>query len=221
MKGRSSITILALDRSEEQALMDWSRGLDWVRWMLGDIRSHLETLSTGRGAPYEPGEVRVAWERFVQELFVPVVGPALREGWHAALAGQTRRLMGVAEELERTLPIEVGERSRAAAHILLRSTRGAVCQDVLGKHRAAIEEERCPAHLVPVWAAVGVLFQLGLANVGAEYLRLEWAMLSRNCPDLAEPEGDFGLHQLTRALLNSSSFEAGPVGLNETHQHEA
>lgn len=221
MTGSGSITILAMGRSEEQALLDWSRGLDWVRWMLGDIRSRLETLSTGGSAPYEPFQVKTAWVQFVQEVFTPVLGPALRKSWHAAQAGQTRRLMTVAQEVECSLAPAVAELSGAAAHILLRSTRGAVCQEVLGKHRAAIAEERCPAHLVVVWAAVGVLFQLGLANVCAEYLRLEWAMLSRNCPDLTEPEGDFGIASLTRDLVSSSGLLAGLTGVEDTQKHEA
>lgn len=208
MSGRASITVLALDRSEQQALMDWSRGLDWVRWMLGDVRSQLEVISTGERAPYEASEVKGAWADFAKRRFEPVLGPRLRESWEAAQAGQTRQLQEVAARLEGDLDGELRERSGLAARILLRSTRGAVFQETLGKHRAAIEEGRCPAHLVCVWAAVGSLFQLGLANVVAEYLRLEWAMLSRHCADVAEPEGALSLVSLTSGVLVGSGMGA-------------
>jgi hypothetical protein len=221
MSGPASITVLAMGRSEEQALLDWSRGLDWVRWMLGDIRSQLVTLSTGGEAPYEAGAVEECWQTFAREVFTPQLGPALRASWQAAQAGQTQRLMALARGLEKELPVAIREASTAAARILLRSTRGAAFQATLGKHRAAIAEERCPAHLVCVWAAVGALFQLGLANVCAEYLRLEWTMLSRHCPDLKEPEGTFSVATLTSGLLAPCAFSSVPGEQVGTRQQEA
>jgi len=221
MSGPASITVLAMGRSEEQALLDWSRGLDWVRWMLGDVRSQLPTLSTTCDAPYDTRAVLKSWQTFVQEVFTPVLGPALRASWQAAQVGQTQRLMAQARNLEKELPVAIKEPSTTAARILLRSTRGAAFQATLGKHRAAIAEERCPAHLVCVWAAVGALFQLGLANVCAEYLRLEWTMLSRHCPDLAEPEGEFSIATLTSGLLAPCAFACGPGERVETQQQEA
>ena len=202
----ASITILALNQSETQALQDWSRGLDWVRWLLGDVRSQMETLSAGLEAPATAELLHPAWSHFTRHHFLPLLGPALRDAWQAAQNGQTRRLVQMARTLDQQLPPALAENSRHAARLLLRSTRGAAFQEVLGKHRAAIADGRCPAHLVCVWACVGTLFQLGLANVCAEYLRLEWGILSRHHPHLSEPEGRDGILTLTRSLLPNSRF---------------
>ncbi len=203
MSASRSITVLALNESEREALLDWSRGLDWVSWLLSGIRARLGPAASAAG---DEVAVRAAWDRFACELFLPVLGPALREAWQAAQEGRTRRLASLALELDQKLPAAARERSQEAARILLRGTRGAAFQDVLGKHRAAIADGRCPAHLVCVWAATGVLFQLGLANVCAEYLRLEWAMLGSRHPGLpGEPEGACGILALTGRIIQEST----------------
>jgi len=204
MSARASITILAIDRDEDLALHDWARGLDWVRWILSDIRNRLPPLSTSDLPPKDEARILQAWDRFATTLFIPLIGPSLKNAWHAAHSGRTRQLSRIAEDLEQHLPPALRERSTLAADLLLRGTRQAAFQEVLGKHRAAIAEGRCPSHLAPVWAATGVLFQLGLANVCAEYLRLEWAMLTRLCPDLPEPSGPVSIIELTRQIVHTS-----------------
>lgn len=204
MSDRASITILAIDRDENLALHDWARGLDWVRWILSDIRSHLPPLSTAPDSPTQESDVFQAWEHFATHIFLPLIGPSLRDAWHAAHSGRTRKLSQVASNLDQKLPPTLRQRSTQAAELLLRGTRHAVFQDILGKHRAAISDGRCPSHLIPVWAATGVLFQLGLANVCAEYLRLEWAMLSRLCLDLTEPSGPTSIIELTQQIVHTS-----------------
>ena len=206
MSELASITILALDRDENQALFDWSRGLDWVRWLLSDIRRQLPPVMTDTdGTADEEAALRRRWRRYAREVFLPEAGPALRACWQAAHAGRTRELSRLARGLEQSLPADQRERSTRAAELLLRGTRQAVFQETLGKHRAAVADGRCPAHFAPVWAAVGVLFQLGLANVCAEYLRMEWAILTRHCPELPEPEGADSIVELTRQIMRGSS----------------
>jgi hypothetical protein len=68
---------------------------------------------------------------------------------------------------------------------------------VLGHFRDQITAGRCEGHLAIVWAAVGNFFHLSLANVIAEYLRLEWEIGTRD--DLKRREPNFGL--LTRDVL--------------------
>lgn len=209
MSAARSITVLALDVGERQALLDWSRGLDWVAWMLSGIRARLGPVHAA--ALPDATAARADWERFSRDVFLPVLGPTLREAWHAAQEGRTRDLAAVARRLEQALPTGMREFSREAARLLLRETRRAAFQEVLGKHRAAIAGELCPPHLVCVWAATGVLFQLGLANVCAEYLRLEWALRSAHLPGLPEPEGEFGILPLTGGVLRLSGFALGCV----------
>lgn len=49
-----SLTLLAdADESDSQALEDWSRGLDWVQWLLSGVRrrrDHLHFQPTGAGS---------------------------------------------------------------------------------------------------------------------------------------------------------------------------
>ena len=210
MSDLASITILAIDRDENQALFDWSRGLDWVRWLLSDIRSQIPPPTQAQAQAQDPGNLeeegalRHHWQAFAREVFLPLIGPALSRGWLAAHHGRTRELSQLALELDQTLPPHLSERSTQAAELLLLGTRHAAFQETLGKHRAAIQEGRCPAHFAPVWAATGVLFQLGLANICAEYLRLEWSILTRHCYDLAEPSGADSIVELTRQIVHGS-----------------
>ena len=213
MSQNRSITVLAMDDDEKRALVDWSRGLDWVAWLLGGIRARLGP-ERSQGLVDEVA-VFAAWEGFARGLFLPVLGPALREAWQAAQEGRTRGVLEVAHRLERELPGPVGAQSQEAARILLRDTRRASFQEVLGKHRAAIEQGRCAPHLVCVWAATGVLFQLGLANVCAEYLRLEWALRSGQVPALTPPEGDLSILALTGALLRQSDSVIGDGSMRQ------
>jgi hypothetical protein len=204
MSDLASITILAIDRDENQALFDWSRGLDWVRWLLSDIRSQIPPPTQDPGGLEDAAAVLHHWQAFAREVFLPLIGPALSRCWLAAHHGRTRELSQLALELDQTLPPHLSERSTQAAELLLRGTRHAAFQETLGKHRAAILEGRCPAHFAPVWAATGVLFQLGLANICAEYLRLEWSILTRHCYDLAEPSGADSIVELARQIVHGS-----------------
>jgi hypothetical protein len=207
MSSGASITILAWNEGENQALLDWSRGLDWVRWLVSGVRSQLPSLMAAPpSAPVTGAAILDSWADFSENHFLPHLAPFLRECWHHASAGRTRSLIVQAQLLDHHLQTRAREHSQAAAHLLLRATRGAQYQGLLGKHRAAIADGRCPAHFIPVWAAIADLFQLGLANTCAEYLRLEWAILSRHTQDLEEPAGAHSIIQLTRHVLGSSPF---------------
>jgi hypothetical protein len=174
-------------RGEVEIIEEWARGLDWVRWLLGSVRARTEHL----------GLNGVGWQDFTQGLFREKIAPALEAAWSAAHEGDLDALLTADADLSARLSPDESKRSRQAGAVLLKSTSRARYQGVLGHFRDQISAGRCEGHLAIVWAAVGNFFHLSLANVIAEYLRLEWEIGTRD--DLKRREPNFGL--LTRDVL--------------------
>ncbi|MFM2169689.1 MAG: hypothetical protein RIS79_4060 [Verrucomicrobiota bacterium] len=192
MKPQLPITLTLLPppedrRGEVEIIEEWARGLDWVRWLLGSVRARTDHLCVNGSG----------WQGFTEGVFRETLAPALERGWSAAHAGDLQALIRADAELSSRLPAAENERSRRAGAILLKSTHKARYQGVLGHFRDQIAAGRCDGHLSIVWAAVGNFFHLSLANVIAEYLRLEWEIGTRH--DLKRREPNFGL--LTREVL--------------------
>lgn len=176
------------DRRADHAIVEeWARGLDWVHWLLGSVRARTEHLSMTGGD----------WQGFAEGKFRHILGPALEQAWTAAHAGDLEALLAADAALSRQLDEEDTRRSTRAAAVLLKSTHKARYQGVLGHLRDHITAGRCEGHLATVWAAVGNFFQLSLANVIAEYLRLEWEIGTRG--EVKRREPNFSL--LTSDLL--------------------
>ena len=68
-----------------------------------------------------------------------------------------------------------------------------------GQYRQRWIDGRCPGHFLIVWALSGHFFQLSLASLIAEYLRLEWELAFPNEGMIDHRE----LTELTRQLLHS------------------
>lgn len=201
-----SITLLPTPHDpadEGQVIEDWARGLDWVKWLLGSVRSRMETLSVAVDQP-----MAAAWESFTEGVLVETVGPALKRAWQAAQAGDLEALMAIDAGLLAELGPALAERSTKAGAVLLKSTRHARYQAVLGRLREAVEQGRCRGNIVVVWATVGNFFQLSLANVIAEYLHLEWDVASRHSWHAAKPAGRQGIAALTSRVMRGSADEA-------------
>jgi hypothetical protein len=205
-QSHGNITLLVCAGTDPgEALQDWARGPGWVRWMFTSIHSRLDTLHARGPAPDSAPALDLAWRQYCLELFIPSLAPLLGAMSAAAAAGHTRRLRQLATRLHECLPVQAREHGETAGRALLSATRGALHQGILGKHRAAVEEETCPAQFLPVWAALGSLFHVGQAGLISQYLSLEWEMLSRHCPEAPRPAGEFSLNTLTRLALQSTT----------------
>lgn len=212
-----SVTVLAeAEETPAAALEDWSRGLDWVRWLFSSVRQRLEHLHfTGPEGPLaalasdRERQIRlsIAWEAFAVAQLQPLLGPTLHRAWHAAQSGRLEDLLKADRDLTAHLPTERAQASLEAGSILLRSTRGARYQGLLGRYRLAQEEAGTPGHFIIVWPLVAHFFQLGLTNVVAEYLRLEWDMAARH--GLREPPA-LSLATITR--LTARLIHSTPAG---------
>lgn len=174
-------------RRDHEIVEEWARGLDWVHWLLGSVRARTEHLMMNGGG----------WTGYAEGAFRAAVGPALEKAWSAAHANDLEALRAADAELGARLGAEDRARSIRAGALLLKSTRHARYQGILGHFRDQIALGAAEGHLATVWAAVGHFFHLSLANVIAEYLRLEWEIGTRGHAKRQEP--NFG--RMTSELL--------------------
>ncbi|HYF37567.1 MAG TPA: urease accessory UreF family protein, partial [Prosthecobacter sp.] len=185
------VTVLAdADETPEEALEDWARGLEWVHWLFSSIRHRLDGLYLE--SPWDASTAKVR-----------EIGTHLIRAWQAAEAGDAKALQNLDQALAASWPPALSTRSVKAGELLLRSTRGARYQGVLGRFRHTCDEGQTPGHFLTVWAAVGQFFQLSVANVLAEYLRLEWRMAGRE-PTPREIEK---IATLTSQMLRDTAAE--------------
>ncbi|MCB1079820.1 MAG: hypothetical protein KDM64_18525 [Verrucomicrobiae bacterium] len=184
--------------------------LAWVRWLFTDLTRELSQLSlTPAAKTDQPWVTSQLWRSYVMQQFRPRIGPVLRHAWLAAEKGHTRGLRRLSEQLaSQERPLAEKKASIAAAGILLRTTRTALHQGPLGKLRAAIQANACPAEWPIVWATLGSIYQLGLANVVGEFLRLEWHFLTRQMPIKPSPaRGEFSIAHLVREALEPLALQ--------------
>lgn len=184
---------------DAQIIEDWSRGLDWVKWLLGSVRARVEVLLV---------EDVAEWNDFGEGLLREAVGPALKSAWQSARANDLAGLIAADARLSSQLSPAACQRSLQAGAVLLKSTKHARYQGVLGRLREAVEQGRCDGHIAIVWAAVGHFFQLSLTNVIAEYLRLEWDMVSRDTHVQVPYAGRFSIAGLTSRIMHEASAES-------------
>lgn len=174
-------------------------GEPWVRWLLQSVRARCEV------AVFAPGHVAgpmltVAWKKFTDGVFLRLTAPQMIRAWQAVANRDRAALVALDLALE-TQPAPSARRSRAAGAVLLRNTRGARYQGVLGHFRADVEDGTAPGHLAIVWTVVGHFFHLSLTQVLVEYLRLEWEMATREVPHPPEPSGELGFASLVTNAL--------------------
>lgn len=209
-----AVTVLAdADEPVETALEDWSRGLDWVQWLFSSIRQRLSGIHFHAAdlprptlyprAPITGQALAARWESFVQVELKGPLSVALIHAWQAARDQDLPRLL----ELDAALVLEHHARAgsaEAGARLLL-GTRGARYQGLLGRYRSVHEAGQTPGHFFIVWAAVGHFFQLSLAAVIAEYIRLEWDLATRHLTTPAPPLSAATIATLTGHLMHSQA----------------
>lgn len=184
---------------DQQIIEDWSRGLDWVKWLLGSVRARVRVLLV---------EDVAGWNDCAEGLLREAAGPALKSAWQSARANDLAGLIAAARALSGGLSPDAHQRSLQAGAVLLKSTKHARYQGVLGRLREAVEQGRCESHIAIVWAAVGHFFQLSLTNVIAEYLRLEWDMAARDSHLQVPYAGKLSIAGLTSQILQDASGES-------------
>ena len=185
-------------------------GLDWVHWLLGSVRARCELLHFHCTAASRPS-LLAHWSVFANQDFARLTGPRLIEAWIAASEGWISSLEAVDAALDNSLPESAAARSLHAGAVLMKGTRGARYQGLLGHYRESLDRAGRSPHFVTAWAAVGHFFQLSLANVVAEYLRLEWELGSRHLPGTKEPKGLLSIAHLASHQLHAVRRE--PVAL--------
>lgn len=196
-----SITLLPPPHDKQaedhQVIEEWARGLDWVKWLLSSVRTRTEVLMVGKAA----------WQDFAEGLLLDTISPALKSAWLAAQKGDLAGLVAADEMLSSQLPADLSARSVRAGALLLKSTRHARYQAVLGRLREAVALGTCAGHLAVIWATVGHFFQLSLANVIAEYLHLERDIALRDAPACEAPAGKHSIAGLTSRIMHASAAE--------------
>jgi hypothetical protein len=165
-----------------------------VKWLLSSVRARTEVLMVEEAA----------WDDFADGVLRETIGPALKAAWQAAQAGDLAGLIAADERLSAQLPAELARRSIQAGAVLLKSTRHARYQAVLGRLREAVGQGCCTGHIAIVWAAVGHFFQLSLTNVIAEYLHLEWDIATRDLKPREKPTGSNGIAVLTSQVMRGT-----------------
>jgi urease accessory protein UreF len=190
-----TLTVLAdPGETELEALENWASELDWVQMLFAGIRANMDHLyftpladADGQLYPRRNREAQaVHWNAFVESDVLRRLGHSLAEAWQAARANSLDALIRLDAELGSILPVEVQERSRNAGAHLLRRTQGARYPGLLGRYREICLNGQTPGHFLIAWALTGHFFQLSLAVVLAEYLRLEWRLAHR-CEETSMP----------------------------------
>jgi len=149
------------------------------------------------------------WQQFAEGLWQTALAPTLLAAWKAAEGNDVRGLLAAGEALSGLLPETARERSAAAGELLLRATQGASHQGILGRLRHEIENSRTEAHLIVVWAAVAVLFQMPAADILTEYLREEWLTALREHPHPQEPQGPLSFSAMMHRALRGYGVGQG------------
>ena len=197
----TSVTLLAdADETDLKALQDWAHGLNWVQWLLSGVRQRMVCLHfvTESNTPHT---LRKDWIHFAETSLRACLAPHFMEALSAIQKNDLKKLISLDKALSGSLTDSESKRSKKAGYLLLKATRQARYQGILGQYRTACSDGEAHGHFLSVWAAVSDFFQLSLTNSLAEYLRLEWAIATRHQP--TQPEL-VTLSLLTAQLIDSN-----------------
>jgi hypothetical protein len=200
-----NLTVLAeAQEPEEEAVEDFARGLEWVRWLLAGIRRknlaiHCRPLRTARA-----GTAHALWSDFGHQRLPTSLRAHFLQAWQASAKGDLQAVIAADLAFTASLSEDESNRSTQAGELLLQATRHARYQGWLGRYRVVCQAGESPGHFLTVWAGVAHFFQLSLASAAAEYLRLEWEMLTWNLPGIAMTDD---LPALASRMIETSQRE--------------
>ena len=198
---------MGLTLHSETTSAEHEESLAWVRWMFQSIRIRCDAIvfvteGTNRS------RIIADWQDFSDKVWHPVLAPMLLEAWRDAHAGDVASLIAEGSAMGGHLADDARERSIAAGELLLRATRGAKYQGVLGQLRQELGRRQADAPLGVIWAAVAVLFQLPPADMLTEYLREEWLTALREHPQPHEPQGPLSFSAMAHRALREAGIGA-------------
>jgi len=160
---------------------------DWWRLVEIALPSH-EGCGAITFTPDGIDALEVAWDRWVDGVFLPVVRPALLAAQAAAAVQDLARLRAAEAVLDRELPGAARRHSLAAGrHLLLayHPPRGA---RLLERLRDAAAEDPTAGHLATVFAVRGQVFHLPAVQVAGALLLAE-CVLGADAAGVTLPAG--------------------------------
>lgn len=149
-----NLTVLAeAQEPEEEAVEDFARGLEWVRWLLAGIRRknlaiHCRPLRTARA-----GTAHALWSDFGHQRLPTSLRAHFLQAWQASAKGDLQAV--IAADLAFTASLSEDESNRstqagaAAASHTPRSLSG-----LAGPLPSCLPSRRVPGHFLTVWAGV-------------------------------------------------------------------
>ena len=193
--------VVALALHSEEAANE--HDLEWAHWLFQGVRARCVAVVFQSDA-MDRAELLSDWQTFAAESFLPILAPALIEGWQQAIIGDESGLLAWNLKLNQQLNETSRERSLAAGEVLLHDTRGAKYQGALGKLRQRIETGETDGHLAMVWAGLSAMFQIPPVDMLTEYLRQEWLVGTRDFASAGEPQGALSFPGLAQQALHHS-----------------
>lgn len=191
MKGAGSIVSM----DDSATVEDLSHGLDWTQWLLRSVRQRCAGVvleeSTSLAA------LRSRWNSWLEQRFIPHLGPCLLTAWEAACRRDSESLLHSGSIWESLLSPHECQRSLLAGKQLLRSLRGAKYTGLLSLLQELSRQHGKAAQLGIVWPVVASIFQVSPAVMLAEYLRLEIQCSARQLPALPD---DLYLQSMLKAV---------------------
>lgn len=178
---------------------------EWVRWVFQSIRARCQGMAFHSEATERSGLIE-DWKNFIEQCWLPVLAPALLQGWQEAVKGDQVALLRRNNTLNQQLSSDICTRSLEAGAILMKQTSGARYQGVLGRFRQFHHDDGAELHAAMVWSCIAVLFQLPLPDVLNEYLREEWLAGSQSCHHRDEPQGQLSFGALTHRVMREGGM---------------
>lgn len=122
---------------------------------------------------FQPQKTNPAWELWREEVFLPILFPALQAMRLCSSAGNRAELLARDQAIDIALPVELAERSCKAGHLLMKAFPAPPGEKLWRHFGASLEEGKTPGHLVSVLAVRAAAFHVAPAMLTAAYVYME------------------------------------------------